>query len=226
MNEIKITGGGFVRLLDHMGSDVSIVNGARISYNKRKQIGSLMDEKDTKLVKRLMKDHHTSTLEHTVFSFHIKCPLYIRSQWHRHRTWSYSEISRRYTNVDISFFEIEDGLRLQSSNNKQASIEEYHPKSDYYKGELRLLQKRCLDLYNLMVDDGICKEDSRGILPQFLMTEFYGTVNLNNLLKFIKLRYPKNAQWLMQLYAKALMDLAEPIVPVAMEYFRENILKE
>jgi thymidylate synthase (FAD) len=85
---------GKVEYVEHMGSDLSVVNSARVSFGKHKQ---LLDEKDEKLINYLIKHRHTSTLEHCVVTFRFKVPLYVRSQHHRHRTWSYNEISRRYT---------------------------------------------------------------------------------------------------------------------------------
>jgi len=84
----------FVELVEHMGSDLSVVNSARVSFGKHKDV---LDLKDEKLIKYLIKHKHTSTLEHCIITFRLKVPLFVRSQHHRHRTWSYNEISRRYT---------------------------------------------------------------------------------------------------------------------------------
>ena len=108
---------GCVELVDHLGSDLSVVNSARVSFGVHKEF---LEEEDEKLIKYLVKHRHTSTLEHCVMTFRFKVPLFIRSQHHRHRTWSYNEISRRYTSVNLEFYEPKE-FRIQHENNRQAS---------------------------------------------------------------------------------------------------------
>ena len=92
---------GAVEYISHMGNDLSVVNSARVSFGvDKKQI----DEKDIKLINYLMKHNHSSPFEHCVLTLKFTVPLFIRSQHHRHRTWSYNEISRRYTSVDMKFY--------------------------------------------------------------------------------------------------------------------------
>ena len=117
-NHVKVLGGqGWIGLVDRLGTETSIVNAARVSFGK---IRTEMDDRDAALVRYLIKNHHTSPLEHVVFTFLVHCPLFIRSQWHRHRTWSYNEISRRYTDVDIEFYTPPE-LREQAESDRQAS---------------------------------------------------------------------------------------------------------
>ena len=111
---------GKVELVAHMGTDLTIVNSARVSFGKEKK---QLDEKDEKLISYLVKHKHTSTFEHNVITFRCKVPLFVRSQHHRHRTWSYNEISRRYTEVDICFYEPHK-FRTQHTSNRQASNDE------------------------------------------------------------------------------------------------------
>ena len=115
---VRVLGGqGWIGLVDMMGSETSIVNAARVSFGKRRET---MDERDAALVRYLVSHHHTSPLEHVVFTFLVHCPLFVRSQWHRHRTWSYNEISRRYTEVDLELY-VPPALREQSESDRQAS---------------------------------------------------------------------------------------------------------
>ena len=93
---------GFVELVDAVGDDLTVVNSARVSFGKQK---TRLTKKDKKLIKYLIEHRHTSTLEHCFVTFRVKVPLFVRSQHHRHRTWSYNEISRRYTDFDIEFYE-------------------------------------------------------------------------------------------------------------------------
>ena len=110
MENVLGDGIGFVKLVDSMGNDLSIVRSARVSYGKTSEEFS---DRDKKLIKYLIKNSHTSPLESVTFTFNIKCPLFIARQWMRHRTWSYNEISRRYTSENIEFY-IPKEFRIQS----------------------------------------------------------------------------------------------------------------
>ena len=104
MKKIELYGDGIgaVEYVEHMGSDLTVVNSARVSFGKKRDE---LDDKDKKLIKYLIKHKHTSTLEHNLITYRFTVPLFVRSQHHRHRTWSYNEISRRYTDVDLAFYE-------------------------------------------------------------------------------------------------------------------------
>ena len=186
---------GSIELVDHMGSDITVVNSARVSYGVHKEV---LDSKDKKLINYLIKHKHTSTLEHNIATFRIKVPLFIRSQHHRHRTWSYNEISRRYTDFNMEFYEPES-FRTQHKVNRQASNEELVNPSIISKeisslvpvptfnvsDAVKFHHSQSINLYNKMISLDICKEQARGVLPQNLYTEYYATANLNNILKFI-----------------------------------------
>ena len=119
INEIELYGDGIgkVQYIDHMGTDLTIVNSARVSFGVNK---TQLDKRDKRLVNYLVKHRHTSTFEHNVITFKFTVPLFIRSQHHRHRTWSYNEISRRYTDKDLRFYEPTE-FRSQHKSNRQAS---------------------------------------------------------------------------------------------------------
>ena len=222
--ELYDDGIGFVEYVDHMGSDLTIVNSARVSFGKHKQE---LDEKDKKLIKYLIKHRHTSTLEHCSVTFRFVVPLFVRSQHHRHRTWSYNEISRRYTEFDIKFYEPKF-FRSQHASNRQASNVDdvINPKIIYYNlhdgassTASQLMEnhhRSSLKLYEALLDGGVCREQARGVLPQNMYTEYYGTANLNNLIKFIGLRIHSGAQWEIQRVAQACLAIAR-------EYFPESI---
>ena len=118
-NEIELFGDGIgkVQYIEHMGSDLTIVNSARVSFGNSKEE---LDQKDRRLINYLVRHKHTSTFEHNVMTFKFTVPLFIRSQHHRHRTWSYNEISRRYTDKDLRFYEPKE-FRSQHKSNRQAS---------------------------------------------------------------------------------------------------------
>ena len=115
--ELYNDGIGSVEYVEHMGSDLTIVNSARVSFGKHKEE---IDEKDKKLIRYLVEHRHTSTFEHNVVTFRFVVPLFIRSQHHRHRTWSYNEISRRYTDFDLKFYEPQK-FRTQHKSIRQSS---------------------------------------------------------------------------------------------------------
>ena len=229
MNRIELFGDGIgaVELVDHMGSDLTIVNSARVSFGKQK---NELDEKDQKLINYLVKHRHTSTFEHNVATFRFVVPLFIRSQHHRHRTWAYNEISRRYTDIDLRFYE-PDSFRTQHKSNRQASNDEtinplISPNSVSGGRTASYLVKthhaESLRLFDTLIKSGVCREQARGVLPQNLYTEYYGTCNLNNLLKFIDLRIHEGAQWEIQKVAEAVLELITDLWPVAVKAYREN----
>lgn len=226
---------GSVEYVDHMGSDLTIVNSARVSFGKQKET---IDSKDLRLIKYLIKHKHTSTLEHNLITFRFTVPLYIRSQHMRHRTWSYNEISRRYTDVDLKFYE-PNSFRTQHRSNRQASnidsidpdIEYQHPESTVpgYMPASKMIKKAHLDalcLYDKLIDAGVCREQARGILPQNLYTQYYGTVNLNNLIKFYKLRVHPGAQWEIRKVAEACLSIAEEVWPTTISILLEELSNE
>jgi thymidylate synthase (FAD) len=224
--ELYGDGIGKVEYVEHMGSDLSIVNSARVSFGKHK---AELDAKDEKLIKYLIKHRHTSTLEHCLVTYRFKVPLFIRSQHHRHRTWSYNEISRRYTEENLQFYEPRT-FRTQSKSNRQASnIDEVDPIMGYYEDGGKQTASTCIrkhhvdsvHLYNQLMDKGVCREQARGVLPQNLYTEYYGTCNLNNLIKFIELRTHDGAQWEIQQVAHACLSIAENLWPIAIQSYRE-----
>ena len=215
-NHVSVLGGqGWVGLIDTLGTETTIVNAARVSFGKIKQE---MDERDVGLLKYLIENRHTSPLEHIVFTFSIHCPLFIRGQWHRHRTWSYNEISRRYTEIDMDFYTPEH-LRRQAETNRQASVED----PDFDDAALRAMISKqntdSLKLYNDLLEAGVCREQARGVLPQNMMVTFWGTVDLNNLLHFLELRDSDHAQWEIREYAQAIKQLIKPVIPHVAEHF-------
>jgi len=221
---------GRVDLVEWMGSDLTIVNSARVSFGKHKEV---LDEKDKRLVNYLVKHRHTSTFEHNIATFRFVVPLFVRSQHHRHRTWSYNEISRRYTDVNIKFYQ-PHGFRTQHESNRQASnadelinpeveldgFEMFSMHSFLADDAVQFHNQCSLELYNKLIEAGVCREQARGVLPQNMYTEYYGTVNLNNLLKFIDLRTHEGAQWEIQKVAEACLEIAEGLWPVAVGAYR------
>lgn len=223
---------GKVELVQHMGEDITVVNSARVSFGVQKDN---LDIKDQKLINYLIKHKHTSTLEHNIATFRIKVPLFVRSQHHRHRTWSYNEISRRYTDSDIKFYE-PVRFRTQHKSNRQASNLEdtINPLINYKTDYSSQLYKKTasdaicdhhkisLKLFDDLLTSGICREQARGILPQNLYTEYYATANLNNILKFINLRSHEGAQWEIQRLSDSMLSIVKELWPVTVNSFINN----
>tara|TARA_B100000131_G_C18113967_1_gene610631 strand:+ start:1288 stop:2043 length:756 start_codon:yes stop_codon:yes gene_type:complete len=221
---------GTVAYVDHLGDDLTIVNAARVSFGNEKQ---QLDNRDKRLINYLIKHRHTSTLEHNVVTFKFVVPLFVRSQHHRHRTWSYNEISRRYTDRDLRFYEAQE-FRTQHKSNRQASnveelIQPYikvrHPEcsttSDILASSIvKQHHQDSVKLFDNLMEAGVCREQARGVLPQNLYTEYYGTCNLNNLVKFIDLRMHEGAQWEIQQVAEACLEIATDLFPVAVSSYR------
>ncbi len=223
---------GRVQLVENSGTDLTVVNSARVSFGVEK---SALDERDKKLINYLVKNRHTSTLEHCNITFKFVVPLYVRSQHHRHRTWSYNEISRRYTSVDMKFYE-PSSFRTQHETNRQASnldkinpnindtgVKTTIPVSAYYASDaIKWHHAKSLGLYEDLVSKGVCREQARGVLPQNLYTEYYGTVSLLNALKFIDLRDHDGAQWEIQQVAKAMLEFLSELYPVTVESYKKH----
>jgi len=216
-------GKGFVELVDAVGSDLSVVNSARVSFGKHK---TELDEKDKKLIKYLIKHKHTSTLEHCFVTFRVKVPLFVRSQHHRHRTWSYNEISRRYTDFDIQFYEPLT-FRTQHKSNRQASnvsdlVDPVLPQWETSAAvAMRHHHQASLQLFEELIEAGVCREQARGVLPQNMYTEYYASANLNNILKFIDLRTHEGAQWEIQEMAKGMLEIITKLYPETVGAYRE-----
>ncbi len=222
---------GRVQLVQSMGSDATIVRAARVSFGKDES-GDLLSDKDKKLIRYLIKHRHTSTLEHCNVTFKCVVPLFIRSQHHRHRTWSYNEISRRYTAESLEFYEPKT-FRTQHSNNRQASNNDeqidpilWEPIGATASEAIRGHHEDSVELYNKLMEKGVCREQARGVLPQNLYTEYYASANLNNILKFIDLRSHDGAQWEIQKYSQ-IVDAAKEKIENFDEFMnteRDNIL--
>lgn len=223
---IKVLDHGLVRLVDHMGGDLSIVRSARVSYDAEWRAGE--DEgKDAKLIHYLMKNRHTSPFESVTFTFEVKAPIFVFRQWHRHRTWSFNELSARYAELPAEFYvPALDQITTQSSSNKQMRTDEQHPQAAYHR---RVIHDHCaiaFEVYKALIYDGVPRELARSVLPVATYSHMFATVNLMNLFRFIELRSHSHAQYEIRVYSDAMLELIEPIVPVAVEAFRAHWLSK
>lgn len=222
MNAIKLLDHGLVRLVEHMGSDLSIVRNARVSYDAEWRTGEDAG-KDAKLINYLVKNHHTSPFEAVNFTFEVKAPIFVFRQWHRHRTWSFNEISARYAELPEEFYVPElEQITTQSASNKQMRTTEQHPFAHKYRQVIELQCSSAFKCYKDMLTQGVPRELARGVLPLNTYSHMFASVDLLNLMRFLKLRLHEHAQYEIRVYAEAMLRLIEPVVPVATVAFKEH----
>jgi thymidylate synthase (FAD) len=219
---INVLDKGFVELQNHMGNDMSIVNAARVSFN-RNETHQQIDDRDVKLIRYMLTNRHTSPFEHVTFSLMIKCPLFVRSQIMRHRTFSFNEISRRYTDEEIEFY-IPNELRRQSSDNRQASTDELVTElfpDESVERSLTIMFDHDYHNYLWLLQMGVAREQARMVLPQSMYTSFYMTGNLHNFMHFLELRTHSGAQYETRLYAEAIESSIYPYVKNTLDVWKE-----
>lgn len=222
----KVLDHGHVRLVESMGSDLSIVRNARVSYDAEWRAGD-DDGKDAKLLNYLLKNKHTSPFESCVFTFDVKAPIFIFRQWHRHRTWSFNEISARYAELPEEFYVPElDQITTQSATNKQMRTDLQHPQAQDCANLIHSTNSASFAAYKAMIADGVPRELARSVLPVGTYSHMFATVDLMNLFRFLQLRLHPHAQYEIRVYAEAMLELIEPIVPVSVAAFRQHILGE
>lgn len=221
--KIDVLDHGFARLVDAMGGDLSIVRAARVSYDADWRAGE--DEgKDAKLIAYLLKNKHTTPFEAVTFTFEIKAPIFVFRQWHRHRMWSYNEVSARYTELDEGFYvPALDKITVQSQSNKQMRTDEPAPFAAEFQRDIRDSCEKAFELYRSMIHDGCPRELARSVLPVAAYSRMFATVNLHNLMHFLRLRMHSHAQYEIRVYAQALRQIAGSIVPVTMRAFDASI---
>ena len=218
--EIYEDGIGDVRLINVMGTDRTAVESARVSFSSDEFTGfddEPLSEKDEKLLAFLIRSGHTSVHEHSVLTFRIMCPLYISKQVMRHRTFSYNEISRRYTSKDMSFF-VPHHFRKQAEKNLQCSTQEGVDKHMEALKTYEDIVKKAKEAYDQLIELGVCREQARGVLPNCMYTSFYMTGNLNNWFKFLKLRLDDHAQEEVQIVALEIKRVIEEYFPITSKY--------
>ncbi len=209
-----------VELVRASGSDLDVANAARVSYGK---ITHEITERDKKLLRFLIKHNHTSPLEHNQVSFRIKAPIFVTRQWMRHRMHSYNEISYRYVKAPVEFY-FPKKWRYQDAHNKQASVGAFENEELFaqYKASVEQSYKT----YETLMEQGVCREMARGLLPLCTYTEFIFTSNLHALMHFMKLRLGAGAQKEIRQYAAALLALSLPHFPVSLGIWQELFVPE
>ena len=230
---IPVLDHGFIRVVDYMGDDSSIVQAARVSYGR----GTKKSLQDKGLINYLMRHRHTTPFEMCDIKFHIKLPIFIARQWIRHRTASVNEYSARYSILSNEFYVPQKiNLSAQSAINKQGRSDDKLP-DDVADRVLRIIKEdseKCYRHYIEMMNEddqgniidentvGITRELARMNLTLNHYTEWYWKINLHNLLHFLALRADSHAQYEIRVYAQAMLDVVKAWVPYAYEAFVEH----
>lgn len=209
----KVLNDGFVCLKDFMGSDIDIEQAARVSYQKGTRAVS-----DTRnLLRYCMRNRHTSIFEQAVCKFYVRAPILVFRQWHRHRTFSYNEMSGRYSVLPKEFLLTEpDEWRLQSTSNKQGSEGILESNIDISREEQDFLEKT-YQIYENRLELGVSREQARKDMPVSVYSEMYFTVNLHNLLHFMSLRCDSHAQLEIRQYANVIAGIVKELYPLTFE---------
>lgn len=223
---IKVLDHGLVRLVEHMGSDLSIVRNARVSYDAEWRAGE--DEgKDAKLLDYLIKNKHTSPFESCVFTFEVKAPIFVFRQWHRHRTWSFNEISARYAELPEEFYvPAPEQITTQSTSNKQMRTNEVNPNVSDIMRAIGMQSEEAFRTYRELLEWGTPRELARSVLPVGTYSHMFATVDLHNLMHFLRLRLHPHAQYEIRVYAEAMLKLIEPLVPHSVAAFKKHVLSD
>ena len=218
---IHVLDHGFVRLDGSMASDLSVVNGARVSFARRKEE---MDESDEGLIRFLMRDRHGTPFEHNAFRFHVRAPLFVAREWFRHRVGSFNEYSLRYAKATDDFYvpEAED-MRSQVGKPGAYSFEPLDSElAEQARDELRTVYETAYAAYTELVERGVARELARLVIPMGAYTEFYWTVNARSLMNFVSLRAAETAQREIRRYAEACETFFAEKMPVTHAAFVAN----
>lgn len=216
MQKIDVLDHGFVRLVDHMGDDLSVVRAARVSFDAAWRAGEDQGS-DARLIRYLWNNRHTTPFEAVGFTFEVKAPIFVFRQWHRHRTWSYNELSARYRELPAEFYSPSpQNVGVQSKDSKQGRTIGVVIEDDDRIDTIDLYERRCeaaFKAYKQLLDRGWPREIARSVLPLSTYSHMFATVDLLNLLKFLSLRCDAHAQYEIRVYAEALRELVRPVVP-------------
>ncbi len=194
---------GYVRLVEYMGGDESVIRNARRCWRSENKSS---EESDRNLIRHLLREGHMTPFETIVFTFDVKCPIFVARQWMRHRIGSFNEESLRYCVAERDYF-IPSGLNQQQLT--------------FWK----MYNDEQFDRYNLLTQT-MPKEQARSILPLGTYTKFYWTVNGRSLMNFLKLRLDKGAQAEIREYAKVILDMAKIVAPVSFTEFVPLVLED
>jgi thymidylate synthase (FAD) len=218
---IQVLDHGFVRLDDSMASDLSVVNAARVSFARRKDV---MEDGDAGLIRFLMRERHGTPFEHNAFRFHIRAPIFVAREWFRHRVGSFNEFSMRYAKATDDFY-VPDATDVRTQVGKPGaySFEPVSPElAEETREELEAVYREAYAAYARLVDKGVARELARTVIPVGAYTQFYWTVNARALMNFVSLRNAEFAQLEIRRYAEAVETFFAQHMPVTHAAFVAN----
>ena len=237
--KIKVLDKGHVELMDHMGSDLTVCNAARVSFNKESEWGldfdaiarlkscpydkddvRMLKEKDEKLIRYLAKHNHWTPFAHPQITLRVKAPVSIRTQFFKHKQgFVENEISRRYVSYEPEFYnpvwrsKPTDGAKQGSEDFVKDEVE-----ANVYSMAFDHVCVEALNNYNHLIEQGIAPEQARFILPQGMYTEWYWTGSLAAYARFYKQRNDSHSQWEIREYSIAIGKIIEPYFPVSWKH--------
>jgi thymidylate synthase (FAD) len=220
-NTVRVLDHGFVRLDDAMADDLSVVNGARVSFARRREE---MDSSDEGLIRFLMRERHGTPFEHNSFRFHVRTPIFVAREWFRHRMGSFNEFSMRYARATDEFYvPAPEDVRSQVGKPGSYSFEPVEPElAETARQRLQEVYEVAYRAYEELVEQGVARELARAALPVGAYTEFYWTVNARSLMNFVSLRNSETAQREIRRYAEACELFLEQLMPVTYAAFVAN----
>ena len=215
---VRVLDKGFVKLVDVMGDDSSIVQAARVSYGK----GTKTVNEDEGLIRYLMRHRHTTPFEMVEFKFHCRMPIFVARQWIRHRTANVNEVSARYSEMPDMFYVPDAAMcTTQSAQNRQGGSGDPVAGAPEMAASFQQRQMDCYSDYETYLGRNMRRELARVNLPVSLYTEWYWKIDLHNLMHFLALRLDAHAQYEIRVFAEAMAELVKTRVPMAWRAFED-----
>ncbi len=208
---MKVLDNGFVEYVDHLGSDLTVCNSARVSFNNHKEE---FDDNDAKLIKYLADHNHWTPFAHPQITLRIKAPISIRTQFFKSKIgFVENEISRRYVDIEPEFYKPK--WRTKPNDNIKQGSGEFISNTEKINDDYAKAIHACSLLYEDLINQGVAPEQARFVLPQGMYTEWYWTGSLSAYARFYKLRSHPHAQWEIRQYSKTISKIIQPLFPVS-----------
>lgn len=216
-------------LMDHMGSDLSVVNAARVSFHKEsvwdyedgKQSNCCLNERDIKLINYLAKHKHFSPFNHTFLTFRVKAPIFVARQLVKHKFMPWNEVSRRYVDEEPEFF-LPDSWRARPENNVKQGSGDSVVSLGWDCDLPKMLIDASLEIYQKLLEKGVAPEQARMVLPQNTMTEWIWSGTLGAFCDMLKLRLDSHTQHETSVVAEKIKNIILPLFPVSVPALLEN----
>jgi thymidylate synthase (FAD) len=215
MTEIEFTDKLTVSLVSHNVSDEMVLHAARVSTTGEMGEGIAWSDRDNGLIRYLMNNQHLSPFEHGSLTVFVHAPIFVAREWMRHRTWSYNEESARYRKLEPVFY-MPNAARPLIQTGKVGHYTFEPGTEDQFKSveyNQRFAYQAAYNAYERLIEEGIAKEVARMVLPVGIMTSFYATANIRNVLQFLELRNSDYAQYEIRQAAEAVQNIVQILAP-------------